>query len=117
VRRKIIPGRSDKVACLWTVEVEHVLETLQQLPPKEATPFFALQKEFRPFSGQPNALEASAHSRIRVSARVRHENLKRPVFFYSFVFFQNRSKTRARPCGFKTFPHDVFRLSSTGRQA
>jgi hypothetical protein len=45
------------------------------------------------FQASQNALGAAAHPWIRVSAPVRHENLKRLVFFYSFVFFQNKTKT------------------------
>ena len=36
--RQLPSGRSDKWACLRTVEVEHVLETPQQRPPQAATP-------------------------------------------------------------------------------
>jgi hypothetical protein len=36
-----------------TVEVEHVLESPQHWPPKEATRWSAGKRKFRPFSGQP----------------------------------------------------------------
>jgi hypothetical protein len=43
-----------------TVEVEHVLESPQHWPPKEATPFSRRRRNFRTFSGQPRVREAQA---------------------------------------------------------
>ena len=37
--------RSDNGACLWTVEVEHVLETPSHSPPKAAELFHAIEKD------------------------------------------------------------------------
>jgi len=58
-----VRGRSDKRACLWTVEVERELETPQHLPPKAATGLsFRLQKAVANVNGTANGLNrADAH--------------------------------------------------------